>query len=127
MGDGISVALFYFHAWYQGFLDRNCSRIFHGPRYSIDEHAPLPLTGEIEEPISGALGLPIVLDTGLHSVKAGFAGDEEPKVEFRSVIGRPRHQVTIIGVLAKLDAKFLSGLCRRRRVVPFSLYFSCFD
>lgn len=47
-------------------------------------------------PSEGPFGHPIVIDTGFHTVKAGFAGDELPKVEFRSVVGRPRHQVASI-------------------------------
>ena len=50
-------------------------------------------TASYEEPFDAAFGTPIVLDTGLHTVKAGFAGETEPKVEIRTVVGRPRHQV----------------------------------
>ena len=42
------------------------------------------------------MAAPIVLDTGMHTVKAGLAGEIKPKVEVRTLIGRPRHQVYII-------------------------------
>ena len=38
-------------------------------------------------------GVPIVLDTGFHTLKAGFAGECEPLVVIPTVVGRPRHQV----------------------------------
>ena len=40
-----------------------------------------------------SFGVPIVLDTGFHSLKAGFAGDIEPTVVIPTVVGKPRHQV----------------------------------
>jgi actin-related protein len=35
----------------------------------------------------------IVIDNGSGTIKAGFAGDDVPKVEFSTVVGRPRHKV----------------------------------
>ena len=40
----------------------------------------------------------IVMDIGSSMCKAGFAGDEAPRVVFPAVIGRPRHQPTMVGV-----------------------------
>ncbi len=47
----------------------------------------------------------IVIDTGMHSIKAGFAGEHHPKVETRTLIGRPRHQVYLM--LFRLYKNFL--------------------
>jgi actin-related protein len=33
----------------------------------------------------------IVVDNGSGMIRAGFAGDDTPKTEFRSFVGRPRH------------------------------------
>lgn len=34
----------------------------------------------------------LVIDNGSGSVKAGFAGEDAPRVVFPSIIGRKRHQ-----------------------------------
>ena len=34
----------------------------------------------------------IIIDNGSYTTKAGFAGDEGPKTEFVTIVGRPRHQ-----------------------------------
>lgn len=34
-----------------------------------------------------------VIDNGSGMCKAGFAGDDAPRVVFPSIVGRPRHQV----------------------------------
>ncbi|KAK9074994.1 hypothetical protein SSX86_003313 [Deinandra increscens subsp. villosa] len=34
---------------------------------------------------------PLVIDSGSGFVKAGFAGDDDPKVVFRTILGQPRH------------------------------------
>ena len=41
--------------------------------------------------------VPIVIDNGSGMVKAGFAGDDAPRVVFPSIIGRPRHQNVMAG------------------------------
>lgn len=38
----------------------------------------------------------IVINNGSGICKAGFAGDDAPRVVFPSIIGRPRHQVKCI-------------------------------
>ena len=48
-----------------------------------------------EERLDHGAGVPIVLDTGIYTLKAGFAGECMPEVEVRTVVGRPRHQVSI--------------------------------
>ncbi|KAG8801406.1 actin [Serendipita sp. 398] len=40
----------------------------------------------------------IVLDNGSGMCKAGFAGDDAPRAVFPSIIGRPRHQTSMIGM-----------------------------
>jgi len=42
---------------------------------------------------------PIVIDNGSGIVKAGFAGEEYPKVHFPSYIGRPKHVRVMAGGL----------------------------
>lgn len=36
----------------------------------------------------------VVIDNGSGVIKAGFAGDDIPKVVFPSIVGRPRYPVT---------------------------------
>ncbi|CCA68668.1 probable Actin [Serendipita indica DSM 11827] len=40
----------------------------------------------------------VVLDNGSGMCKAGFAGDDAPRAVFPSIVGRPRHQVGMIGM-----------------------------
>lgn len=42
---------------------------------------------------------PVVIDNGSRTTKAGFAGDDAPRVVFPSVLGRPRHQ----GIMVEKD------------------------
>lgn len=44
---------------------------------------------------------PIVCDNGSGMVKAGFAGDDAPRVVFPSIIGRPKHSGVMIGMNKK--------------------------
>ena len=37
----------------------------------------------------------LVIDNGSGMVKAGFAGDDAPRAVFPSIVGRPRHQVSL--------------------------------
>ena len=37
----------------------------------------------------------IVIDNGSSMCKAGFAGDDAPRAVFPSIVGRPRHQVSV--------------------------------
>ena len=43
--------------------------------------------------------VPIVLDNGSGTIRAGFAGAEEPKVYFPSYVGRPKHPRVLAGAL----------------------------
>lgn len=38
----------------------------------------------------------LVVDNGSGMCKAGFAGDDAPRAVFPSIVGRPRHQVSLI-------------------------------
>jgi len=38
---------------------------------------------------------PLVVDNGSGMCKAGFAGDDAPRAVFPSIVGRPRHQVSL--------------------------------
>uniref|UniRef100_UPI00358EBFD5 actin, cytoplasmic 1-like n=1 Tax=Myxine glutinosa TaxID=7769 RepID=UPI00358EBFD5 len=49
----------------------------------------------------GDNGAALVVDNGTRMCKAGFAGDDAPRVVFPSVVGRPRHQ----GVTAGMEQK----------------------
>lgn len=42
---------------------------------------------------------PVVIDSGSGSVKAGIAGEELPKADFASLVGRPKHQRAMAGGL----------------------------
>jgi len=41
---------------------------------------------------------PIVIDAGSLMLKAGFAGDDAPRAEFPSAVGRTRHQGVMVGM-----------------------------
>lgn len=40
---------------------------------------------------------PVVIDNGTGVLKAGIAGEERPKVVFRSMVGRPKHKRIMAG------------------------------
>ena len=40
----------------------------------------------------------LVIDNGSGMCKAGFAGDDAPRVSFPSVVGRPRHKGVMVGM-----------------------------
>ena len=42
--------------------------------------------------------IPLVIDNGSGMCKAGFAGDDAPRVVFPSVVGYPRHQDVMTGM-----------------------------
>ncbi|KAD3640347.1 hypothetical protein E3N88_29570 [Mikania micrantha] len=41
---------------------------------------------------------PLVFDFGTGTVKAGFAGDEAPRIIFPTIVGRPRHSAVLVGM-----------------------------
>ena len=44
---------------------------------------------------------PLVIDNGTYMMKAGFAGDDEPRAFFPSLVGRPRHRGVMVGMARK--------------------------
>ncbi|CAI4228584.1 unnamed protein product [Auanema sp. JU1783] len=42
---------------------------------------------------------PVVIDNGSGVIKAGFAGDQSPKVKFANYVGRPKHSRVMAGAL----------------------------
>ena len=57
-----------------------------------------------------------MIDTGLDTVKAGFAGEDVPRVQFPAVVGRPRHQGMMVGMGQK-DAYVGHEAVAKRRVL----------
>ena len=51
--------------------------------------------------MDGENNMPIVLDNGSGMIKAGFAGDDAPRAVFPSIVGRPRHELVMVGVTQK--------------------------
>ncbi|KAJ5073821.1 actin [Anaeramoeba ignava] len=43
----------------------------------------------------------IIIDNGSSTIKTGFGGDDEPRIIFPSIIGRPRHYGIIVGMNIK--------------------------
>lgn len=46
---------------------------------------------------------PIVIDNGTGILKAGFAGEEEPKCVFPSFVGRPKHLKIMVQTSSAVD------------------------
>lgn len=44
---------------------------------------------------------PIVIDNGSGSIKAGFAGEDKPRVIFPNYVGQPKYQRVLPGALLK--------------------------
>ncbi|XP_002742033.2 actin, cytoplasmic-like [Saccoglossus kowalevskii] len=44
---------------------------------------------------------PLVVDNGSGMCKAGFAGEDEPRAVFPSIVGKPRHQIIMTGMGSK--------------------------
>lgn len=60
---------------------------------------------------------PIVIDNGSGTIRAGFAGEDVPKIFFPSYVGRPKHVRTMAGALegevwVGNQAKEYKGLCK---------------
>ena len=51
------------------------------------------------EPYSVIANQPIVIDNGSGVIKAGFAGDEVPKCNFRNCVSRPKHVKIMQGAI----------------------------
>merc|ERR1719285_594972 len=46
-------------------------------------------------------GSALVIDNGSGMVKSGFAGDDAPRAVFPSIVGRARHQASMVGIAQK--------------------------
>ncbi|EFJ08550.1 hypothetical protein SELMODRAFT_131582 [Selaginella moellendorffii] len=53
---------------------------------------------------------PIVIDNGSFSCRAGWAGDAEPRIEFKSVLNRPKHRSS--GETVNLIGDYDSGIAK---------------
>ncbi|XP_065338623.1 actin-related protein 1 [Cloeon dipterum] len=51
------------------------------------------------EPYDVVINQPVVIDNGSGVIKAGFAGDQNPKCRFPNYIGRPKHVRVMAGAL----------------------------
>ena len=49
----------------------------------------------------GEEGQALVVDNGSGMCKAGFAGDDAPRAVFPSIVGRPKHQIFVVGMVKK--------------------------
>lgn len=58
---------------------------------------------------------PIVLDNGSGSIKAGFSGNERPRVHFRSMVGRNKYVRVMPGGVFSGSEVFMGAKCEEHR------------
>jgi len=54
---------------------------------------------------------PIVIDNGSGVIKAGFAGDEKPRLVFQNIVGKPKHKRIMVGssLPSGVDGEYFIG------------------
>lgn len=69
---------------------RNLHPTFWNPSLLVSPPPPNQNNNMCDEDVAA-----LVVDNGSGMCKAGFAGDDAPRAVFPSIVGRPRHQVSI--------------------------------
>jgi len=69
---------------------------------------------------------PVVIDNGSGVLKAGFAGDESPKVNFHTIVGKPKHKRIMAGAVegeyfVGSKAEELRGLLKLKRPIEHGI------
>ena len=59
----------------------------------------------------------LVMDNGSGKCKAGFAGDDAPRVVFSSVVGRPRYQEATYGAGLQQEDFYVGNVAQEKRSV----------
>lgn len=59
--------------------------------------------------------MPIVLDNGSGTIRAGFAGDDAPKTHFPSFVGRPKHTKVLAGGIGSEGDVFIGSKAQELR------------
>ena len=59
----------------------------------------------------------LVMDNGSGKCKAGFAGDDAPRVVFSSVVGRPRYQEATLDAGLQQEDFYVGNVAQEKRSV----------
>ena len=62
-----------------------------------------------------------MIDNGSGFCKAGFSNEKQPRVVFPAVVGKPRHQVSVL-IIERLSMTFTANGKRQKRNFFSSLY-----
>ena len=61
------------------------------------------------------LAAPVILDNGSGTIRAGFAGSDQPKCFFPSFVGRPKHTKVLAGGIGSADDTFVGNKAQELR------------